>query len=119
MSCAVCSAASASRPAHVTLSVWIRAFLPWQRTSAKIFSTPAICCLVTMCQSTLLKGRHRITRFLIADVGLIPSPSGRGVLLLPPWRGKGGMGEKGGAGALPAFTPTLALPHRGGGDQRT
>ena len=34
-----------------------------------------------------------------------------------PWRGKVGMGGgQHGMGASPAFTPTLALPHRRGGD---
>ncbi len=38
----------------------------------------------------------------------------------PPWRGKGGMGgEKHGLGTPPAFTPTLALPRRGGGKRLT
>jgi len=43
-------------------------------------------------------------------------PSGRGVLHLPPWRGKVGMGGKRGFGTSPVFTPTLALPRQGGGD---
>jgi hypothetical protein len=38
-----------------------------------------------------------------------------GLPRLPPWRWKVGMGEKGGMGMLPALTPTLALPHQGGG----
>src|SRR5712691_12852003 len=41
-----------------------------------------------------------------------------GFLLLPPWRGKVGMGGKARYVAPPALTPTLALPRRGGGDMR-
>src|SRR5262245_18221223 len=62
MNYAVCSAASVSRPARAMLSAWIRAFLPWPHTSVKIFSTPAICCLETMCQSTFPKAKIHISK---------------------------------------------------------
>src|SRR5262249_33429511 len=42
-------------------SAWIRGSLLWPRTSAKIFSIPAICCLAMMCQPASPKGRRRIS----------------------------------------------------------
>jgi hypothetical protein len=36
---------------------------------------------------------------------------------LPPWRGKVRMGGKNRHDFIPALTPTLALPHRGGGER--
>src|SRR5712691_7833282 len=61
MSCAACSAAYVWKRARATPFAWIRESLPWPRTSAKIFSIPAICCLVMICQPTSPKGRHRVT----------------------------------------------------------
>src|SRR5439155_16128257 len=93
MNYAVCSAASVSKPARATLSAWIRAFLPWQRTNAKTFSTPGICCLVTMCQSTLPKGRHRVSKSLIARFESLPQ--GEAFCSFPRSRGRGPEDVKG------------------------
>src|SRR5712691_1467001 len=76
MSCAVCSAAYVSKRVLVTPFAWIRGSLLWQRTNAKIFSIPAICCLVMICQPTSPKGRRRITN--APHPVIKPSPRGRG-----------------------------------------
>src|SRR5262249_14893108 len=55
---------------HAMPSVWTRASLPWQPTSAKIFSIHAICCSAMTCQPTSLKGKRRVIESLKAGAGL-------------------------------------------------